>query len=65
MKSKLRQKETVFGLLLCGSLLLNGCGSVSAGSTAVQATAAPAEETVMPEEADGGRERERVHDEFS
>lgn len=51
MKSKLRRKETVFGLLLCGSLLLNGCGSVSAGSTAVQATAAPAEETVMPEEA--------------
>ncbi len=50
MKSKLRQKETVLGMLLSGSLLLSGCGGASAGSVQPQATAAPVEETVMPQE---------------
>ena len=50
MKSKLRQKETALGLLLSGSLLLSGCGGAPAGSVQPQATAAPVEETVMPQE---------------
>lgn len=51
MKSKFVQKKTALALVLSGCLLLSGCGGVPAGSTASQATEAPAEETAVPQEA--------------
>ena len=51
MKSNLRQKETALGLLLSGSLLLSGCVGAPAASLQPQATAAPLEETAVPQEA--------------
>ena len=50
MKSKLRYKEIVLGLLLSGSMLLGGCGGGSVQSVQPQTTAAPAEEAAMPQE---------------
>jgi starvation-inducible outer membrane lipoprotein len=51
LKSKFVQKKTALALVLSGCLLLSGCGGVPAGSTASQATEAPAEETAVPQEA--------------